>query len=56
MVNIARKNVNIVTYASDNLPRAAFSAASHILAIIMPITMMQTMTSMMITMPLRGSR
>ena len=56
MVNIARKNVNIFTHASDNLPRAAFNAVSHIVANIMLIKMMQTMTSMMITMPLRGSR
>jgi hypothetical protein len=56
MVKIARKNVNIITHISDNLPRAAFSAVSHIVAIIMIIKMMQTMTSMMITMPLRGSR
>jgi hypothetical protein len=56
MVKIARKTVNIITHTSDNLPRAAFSAVSHIVAIIMRIKMMQTMTSMIITMPLRGSR
>lgn len=54
MVTIARKNVNITIHAGDKLPHAAFSAVSHFVAII--ISMMQTMTSMMITMPLRGSR
>jgi hypothetical protein len=56
MVNIARKNVNITTHASVTLPRAALSAVSHIVATISTTRMMQTMTSMMITMPLRGSR
>jgi len=56
MVNIARKNVNITTHASEKLPRAAFSAVSHIVAKIMLIKMMQTMTSMIITVPLRGCR
>ena len=56
MVNIVRKNVNITIHASDKLPCAAFSAVSHIVAIIITTRIMQTMTSMMITMPLRGSR
>jgi hypothetical protein len=56
MVNIARKNGNTATRASDKLPRAAFNAVSHIVAIIITTRIMQTMTSMMITMPLRGSR
>jgi hypothetical protein len=56
MVNIARKNVNITSHASDKLPRAAYSAVSHFVAIIITTSMMRTMTSMMITMPLRGSR
>jgi hypothetical protein len=56
MVNIARKSVNIISHAGDNLPRADFSAVSHIVGIIILIKMMQTMTSIMITMPLRGSR
>ena len=56
MVKIARKTVNIIIHTGDNLPRAAFSAVSHIVAIIMRIKMMQTMTSIIITMPLRGSR
>lgn len=72
MVKLARKNVNLTTHASQLLPRATYIVARQFVCILdsainillMPVTatiigrttVMQTMTSMMITMPSRGGR
>lgn len=72
MVYIARKNVNIRANANDCFPRAALYAVSLAALIFITMTntflvsviklltssttMMRTMTSMMIIMPIKGIR